>query len=357
MRRLIVTDTTVEALARILRDNPRGVLITHDELSAWFGSFDAYRENKEGKDRPLWLQSWNGGRLHIDRVNQHITVPNWGASIIGVIPPGPMQRIASKLSDDGLLQRFVIVRARGTGEKVDRAADARALADYRTLVARLVTMKPYEDMGPFTLSEEAHTHRRRVQRHVADLLLLPAVQADRALASHLMKIDGLFARVLLLYHMVDAATRQEPQPELVVQGDLAAQVARLFIKFLLPHCIWFFRHVVGQRKGDDLVQFIANHILVKRLAVVTAREIYRARNSTTAMTPEIETAMRALEAFQWVTPADGQSEFHPTRWNVTPAVHTRFAERALVERRRRAEAAAKMREAGLRLGIAIEAEA
>src|SRR5262249_20997331 len=46
MRRLVVTDTTTEALTRILADNPAGVLGAFDELAQLLGSFDAYRGSK-----------------------------------------------------------------------------------------------------------------------------------------------------------------------------------------------------------------------------------------------------------------------------------------------------------------------
>ena len=47
---IYTSDATTEALAEVLRDNPRGILYTVDELSSWLESHDAYR-NGAGKDR------------------------------------------------------------------------------------------------------------------------------------------------------------------------------------------------------------------------------------------------------------------------------------------------------------------
>src|SRR6185369_4270855 len=47
--RFIVSDTTVEALAPILLENPRGLLLARDELAGWIGSFDRYA-GKGGAD-------------------------------------------------------------------------------------------------------------------------------------------------------------------------------------------------------------------------------------------------------------------------------------------------------------------
>ncbi|MEZ5890351.1 MAG: DUF3987 domain-containing protein [Xanthobacteraceae bacterium] len=45
-RRKAVNDTTTEALAPILSDNPDGVISYRDELSGWVGDMDAYRPGK-----------------------------------------------------------------------------------------------------------------------------------------------------------------------------------------------------------------------------------------------------------------------------------------------------------------------
>src|SRR6516225_1729798 len=72
-RRAIVNDTTMEALALILVDNPRGVLLHYDELMGFIGGLDAYRGNGAKKDRPTALQLWNGGFRAVDRV---VTIEN-----------------------------------------------------------------------------------------------------------------------------------------------------------------------------------------------------------------------------------------------------------------------------------------
>lgn len=45
-----ISDCTIERLAEILLNNPRGALLARDELSAWFGSFARYK-GKGGKRR------------------------------------------------------------------------------------------------------------------------------------------------------------------------------------------------------------------------------------------------------------------------------------------------------------------
>ena len=46
--RYIVSDTTVEALAPLLLENSRGLLLARDELAGWIGSFDRYAQGRGG---------------------------------------------------------------------------------------------------------------------------------------------------------------------------------------------------------------------------------------------------------------------------------------------------------------------
>jgi hypothetical protein len=99
-RRLITNDFTVESLAPILCDNPRGLLIELDEIMQLFGGMDAYKAGGVKKDRAAILQLWNGGFRAIDRVrsqDEPICVPNWGAGIVGGIQYEKLDQIGPKL--------------------------------------------------------------------------------------------------------------------------------------------------------------------------------------------------------------------------------------------------------------------
>src|SRR5262249_19745593 len=59
---VLVNDITVEALALRLADNPRGLLLSRDELAGWIGSFDAYKRSN-GADVAAYLEMHRGGGL------------------------------------------------------------------------------------------------------------------------------------------------------------------------------------------------------------------------------------------------------------------------------------------------------
>ena len=51
-RRVILADTTIEKLAEVLEDNPKGLMVARDELAGWFGSMSRLQGQGWRKRRP-----------------------------------------------------------------------------------------------------------------------------------------------------------------------------------------------------------------------------------------------------------------------------------------------------------------
>jgi hypothetical protein len=79
-RRLLADDATIEAIAGLLADNPRGMLWAADELAHLFGSLGAYKpRGGSNKDEAALLELDNGGPRPVDRVKGCNHVENWSA--------------------------------------------------------------------------------------------------------------------------------------------------------------------------------------------------------------------------------------------------------------------------------------
>ena len=66
--RLVTTvrEISIEQLAPILSENPKGLVLARDELAAWAGGFDKYRGGK-GEESAHWLEMYRAGKLTVDR--------------------------------------------------------------------------------------------------------------------------------------------------------------------------------------------------------------------------------------------------------------------------------------------------
>ena len=113
--RFIVSDTTVEALAPILRANPRGLLLACDELAGWIGSFDRYSGKGKGKasaDAAHWLSMFNAEPILVDRKTgtpRTIYVPQAAVCVAGGIQPGTLRRaLGWEHRESGLAARLLV---------------------------------------------------------------------------------------------------------------------------------------------------------------------------------------------------------------------------------------------------------
>jgi hypothetical protein len=111
--RIIVSDTTVEALAPILLANPRGLLLERDELNGWIGSFDRYsKAGKGGADSANWLSMFNAGPITVDRKTgspRTIYVPSAAICVCGGIQPAIFDRaLGTEHRESGLLARHLL---------------------------------------------------------------------------------------------------------------------------------------------------------------------------------------------------------------------------------------------------------
>jgi len=218
-RRFTVNDTTVEALAEILSENPHGLLVERDEMMGFLQSLD--RPGQEGA-RAFYLESWAGnGQFESDRItrgNTHIT----GAclSILGTIQPGPLgtylhEAIRGGTGDDGLMQRFqlsVWPDDPGQWRVVDRPPDTRARDAAFAVFTRLeglnavalgAEVDPFDDAGvPFfrfdpAAQERFYAWRTRWENYCR------SGEHHPALESHLTKYRKLLPALALVIHLAD----------------------------------------------------------------------------------------------------------------------------------------------------------
>jgi len=341
-RRKMVDDITIEALSNVLNDNPEGILCLKDELSGWIGSFDAYRGGKGGLDRALWLELYNGGNKLYDRVGRgRMFIENWSACLLGGIQPGPMRRLMGQITDDGLLQRFMVVYGGRKGDGEDRPPNIEYGYDYQKLIDKLSKLKP-KGTDVFKFSDGAAKYRSIVANLADKIMLLP--DTPGAFKAHLSKNEGLYSRLVLTFHIIEAVARNE-YPKDEVSEQTALMVCQLMLDYLIPNACRFYGEMIGTTESSEDAMWIAGHILAKKLEKITQRDIYRAfrklRNDQTGICD----AMHHLETAGWVKPKKMDSKRQITQWAIDSRVHDIFSKRAKLETDDRKKNQVKVRKA------------
>lgn len=337
--RAIIGNATIEAISEILRYNARGSLCLRDELSGWFGAMDAY-SGKGDKDRPLWLEAYNGGPQPIDRIGRgSFVVPNWSVSMIGGIQPDKIRKVAAKTDDDGLLQRFIVVVAQEAQDGVDRPPNRAAAERYRNLVRHMFNTEPSTQV--IKLSKEALEVKRKLDQRIREFRALG--EMSLALMSHLAKWEGLFPRLLLTYHVINCADKGV-YPDAMVSGETAALVYKFMMEYLFPHAVHFYVEVLDNSDHMEHARWIAGFILSRSLESVSKRDIvasYRALRKQPSWV--LKNAMGFLESSGWIQPTRFTND-GATRWDVNPIIHREFKSIADSEKQRREEDRANLQQ-------------
>ena len=210
MRRYVVSDSTVEALADLLVKNPWGLLIYRDELHGLLCSMD--RQGQEGA-RGFYLTGYDGNQGHpVDRIGRgHSYVPRVCMAMLGGIQPGKVQSYVREAvnggaGDDGLLQRFGLAVWPDIQQEfklVDRWPDTPAKQAAWAVFERLNGLLPATDDDPqeWRFSAEAQA--------IFYEWLIPfetGIRGDElhpALVSHLAKWRKLIPALALIFALVD----------------------------------------------------------------------------------------------------------------------------------------------------------
>jgi DNA primase len=229
LRRCVVADATMESLAMILEENPRGLVMLRDELMELVASMNQYKGGK-GYDRQIILKLWDGEPICIDRKSDRsrdgapLYVARPFAAIVGGLQPAVVERFRGETHknspppDDGFFDRFLSiypVELDAVGERW-REVSAESLAAWDRAVKRLLQLEMVKEDGGsgfrpyfYNLTEGAReAWKRFTDAHAAEL-------NDPDFPSHLRgpwsKLRGYCGRLALILHCLRwACSEVEP---------------------------------------------------------------------------------------------------------------------------------------------------
>ena len=108
LKQLLIKDSTIEMVVKILSTNTDGCCIVADELSGFLKRMGRYGDNDEVQK---WLELWSGSPVMIQRISRDENkVENPFCSIFGGIQPGVLESLSSKENQhNGFYHRFLFV--------------------------------------------------------------------------------------------------------------------------------------------------------------------------------------------------------------------------------------------------------
>jgi hypothetical protein len=220
-------DATTEAVAKLLEQNPRGILMIRDELSGWF-NFDRYAGGSGG-DVAKWIEMYGGRPMMVDRKGAGaLFIPRAAVSIAGGIQPGILRRVLrAEHRENGLAARLLLacpprVNKKWSDATTDPATESAVAAMFERLYA--LSMDTDEDGEPMPrtipLSEDGkaefvaffNDHGRTQATLVAEE------------AAAWSKLEGYAARLALVIHLATESLLDAPTHGPVDRQSVAAAV-------------------------------------------------------------------------------------------------------------------------------------
>lgn len=224
-------DTTTEALAVLLQQNPRGLLMVRDELAGWF-NFDRYVGGKGGGDVAKYLEMFGGRPMIVDRRGTPLLyVRRAAVSITGGIQPATLRRaLGQEHRDNGLAARLLFAMPPRKPKKWTEAdLDEKTVLDVDAVFDRLFSKSGEwsqnidEEPQLVTLSEKGKVVW--IDFYNAHATEQANLSGDDAAAWS--KLEGYAARFALIIHMTRWASKDASlcNPLIVDEVSISAGVA------------------------------------------------------------------------------------------------------------------------------------
>jgi hypothetical protein len=312
--RIITSDCTVERLAGLLADNPKGLILARDELSAWLGGYKRYRGRDGGSDLADWLEIHRAGPISRDRQatdRRAVYVPRAAVSICGTATPGVMARcLCPENVEAGLAARLLMAMPpRRPKRWTENVIDSTTQTAYAKLLSGLAALKPLAGGAPvpLLLTEEA---RSLWIDHYNSWAQLQA-GADGEEAALLSKLEGGAARLALIHHVVECVARGENAESPVGAESISAGIA--LARWFYAESIRIYsalRETEGERATRRLIEFLRRH------GPITARLLHKTHRRRYPDAAAAEAALDALAAAglgEWRDCMPGPKGGRPTR--------------------------------------------
>lgn len=309
-QRFKTNDATIEKMAELQAQNPRGLLLFRDELIGLFTTWD--REHHES-DRSFYLESWNGVSPYTtDRIGRGtLYVENLCVSIFGGIQPSKLTSYLHGAmrgqSNDGMVQRLQVMvypDEPATWALVDTPINATAKRIAHDVVKRLASMD-FAQHGAYRAEGERLPYYRFDDAGQAVFYewlaalegKLRAGEDEPVVLEHLGKFRSLMPSLALIFHLLNVAEGNS-RDCLQVSGA-SAECAAAWCGYLESHARRIYGMVtnITAQAASRLAGKLSQGLLPEAF---TVRDIYRKDWSLLDDRPIIEKACEELVSLGWL---------------------------------------------------------
>jgi hypothetical protein len=309
---VVVAETSPEAVADIIRSNPRGLLLWRDEPSAWLAQF------ADEEDRIQWLQAWFAGAVTIKppRAKAPLELESFPVSMLGTIHPDRLQG-----SGEALAACFLY--AWPGAQPYRSLADCKIARDDEALklLGRIGRLARTPD-DPLVLSFNAHG----VKAFDGFLASLHGElgKNDGLEAAWLAKGRATVARLAGALELLAWSSSGGPGLPGHIGRDQVETAATLWTSYFRPHARAVFDRALPS-DHERRVRRVARWLKEAGATAVSREDIRRRALSQSANARDTDHVLQRLHYLGFVRPdrcEEPQVGRPPQRWQVNPGLAT-----------------------------------
>jgi hypothetical protein len=305
MRRLLLQDTTPEAIQAVLGGNPTGTMCLRDELAGWFESFERYTAG----GRTFWLEAFGGRPFVVDRkgAEKPLRLEFTGVSVLGGIQPERLAESVLAGADDGLAARFLWVWPDPLPYcRPTRIADRGRLD---RLYRRLEALEPMRaDDGQskpvsMMLDRDAFLIFERWMAEWKETI----TEAASIYKSWLGKLTGVILRLSLVAELMAWADSDEVQDRTTISAHTVRAVLEFIEDYAKPTALRVFGDA-ARPVAERNAAIVARYIQRTNTRTVNVRALYKCKELPTLKDADLaEGAVSALIDADWLRDAPSRA--------------------------------------------------
>lgn len=269
----IANDITSEALIQMHQQSKNCVGVFKDELAGWFKDMNKYRE---GSDLEMWLSSWSGKSINLNRVNvtSNAFLPHPFMPVLGGIQPSILNNFyTDENKDNGFIDRVLLSFPDLKVEKYnDNEMSYEVIDWYNTsminlyrLIKKEASYDENDEIDPviFYLSKDAKKEWKRIFNKITNKQ--NSDNMNEYMKSMLPKQKSYIPRFALLLHLLRINCGEEENNEFVSKDSLllAEKLSDYFV--LMAQKIKMNAKEVKSLKGISSNEKLSNQEKVKQM--------------------------------------------------------------------------------------------
>lgn len=263
-------DATIEAIAKVIDENPKGLLILRDELSGFLKNLDS-----KGKEeyRSFYLEGWSSGSKSIERAGgSPLYFPKLTLGVLGNIQPSLIKQYVYEAvkghKADGLLQRFqLLVFAESIEVKgIDRTPNKMARDSFDEIIKYILELEEFEGVDEDEYNKQAYySYSNEAQQEYNKWYVANDKEAkesdNEALESHLAKFPKLTNSLALIFHICELSKGYDREGQYDISLENFNKALQL-TNVLKAHAIRLYSiYEVEEQKKEDLYFKIESKII------------------------------------------------------------------------------------------------